>query len=89
MSGSFYCAEILLVDVDGYILAASPLTQSQILISIIHILDTHELMVIFRAFLFPDDQHIKSSFRADTRIVNVAESKVRCVFVTKSIIEIV
>ncbi|XP_056903447.1 cilia- and flagella-associated protein 65 isoform X2 [Takifugu flavidus] len=27
------------------------------------------------AFLFPDDQHIKSGFRADTGIVNVAESK--------------
>lgn len=46
-------------------------------------------MVIFRAFLFPDDQHIKSGFRADTGILNVAELKVRCVFVTKSITEIV
>lgn len=89
VSSSFYCTEILLLDVDWYILAASPLTQSQIWISIIHILDTYELVVIFRAFLFPDDQHIKSGFRADKGKANVAELKVRCVFVTKSIIEIV
>lgn len=46
-------------------------------------------MIIFRAFLFPEDQLIKLGFQAVTANANVTALKVRCVLILIAIIKIV
>lgn len=53
------------------------------------LLFTCEFVIMFRAFLFPEDQQIKLGFQAVTSKANVTASKVRCVFILKAIFMIV
>lgn len=46
-------------------------------------------MIIFRAFLFPEDQQIKLGFQAVTGNTNVTALKVRCVFILIATIDII